>query len=69
MLSTSRATVTTSDTLAGASPSPRAMNRAMNQPMVGATTRSTSASASGVGIPCRTLKSQKTNDSTMPSAP
>ena len=69
MQSTSRATVTTSDTLAGASPRPRATNRAMNQPIAGATTNSTRNSASRVGIPCRTLKSQKTNDSSIPNAP
>ena len=69
MQSTSRATVTTSDTLAGASPRSRATNRAMNQPIAGATTKSTSARASGVGSPCRTLKSQKTKDSSIPNAP
>ena len=69
MQPTSSATVTTSETLAGASPRPRATNRAMNQPIAGATTNSTSTSASQVGIPCRTLKSQKTKDSSIPRAP
>ena len=66
---TSRATVTTSETLTGASPRPRATNRAMNQPIAGATTKSTSTRASQVGIPCRTLKSQNTKASSMPNAP
>ena len=69
MHSTSSATVTTSETLAGASPRPRATNRAMNQPIAGATTKRTRPSARRVGIPCRTLKSQNTKDSSMPNAP
>ena len=63
------ATVTTSETDTGASPRSRATKRCRNQPIAGATTSSTRASASGVGIPWRTLKSQNTKDSSMPSAP
>ena len=66
---TSRPTVTTSETETGPSPSPRVTKRWMNQPTPGATTKSTRKSASHSGIPCRTLKSQKTKDITMPSAP
>ena len=34
------------------------MNREMNQPIAGATTRSTRISESQIGSPCFTLKSQ-----------
>ena len=61
--------MTTSETETGASPRPRVTKRWRNHPMPGATTKSTRKSASSVGMPCRTLKSQNTKDITMPSAP
>ncbi len=70
MQPTSRPTVTTSATLTGPSPSPRVTKRCSSQPEPRAiTTSSTSTSDSHTGSPWRTLKSQNTNDITMPSAP
>ena len=66
---TKRPTVTTSETLTGASPRPRQTTRCTNQPVSGATTTSTRTSETHVGRPWRSLKSQNRKAITMPKAP